>query len=355
MQDKQDTYQVDMIASAKNAQWTPDFLDAHEVIKAIAPAKVNLFLGVQAKMDDGYHEVLNIMHALALHDTLYFGTTFGRCEDVACASAGPDQNISVRVDINDKTVSMHERPLEIAVQDNLIFKAIDAFAEALSSEGYESPGHPQHMNVRVEKNIPAQAGLGGGSADAAATLVALAKLWKVPLDSPLVGEVASHLGADVAFFLKGGCAQYEGAGDIYVRSLAPMNSPLVLIKPDFGVSTKLAYETFDISPQPLSPEALSRAKDATAASEVVLFNNLECAAFEICPALRELFEWLSRSPEVEVIDGSPATLLCGSGAALFARTASFAHATDIATKARAKGLWARATTFSSLKAVSVSS
>lgn len=344
-------YQVDMISSAKDAQWTKEFLGASEVVKAVAPAKVNLFLAVGTKQPDGYHSVTNIMHSLALHDVLYIG----RKKSVSCGSqpnetqgmvayAGPSENIAVRIDISDKTVSMHECPVIIPVEENLVYKAIDSLARSI---GYNTC---EEISVRIEKNIPVQAGVGGGSSDAAAALVAAAGFWGIDAASPALIDAAGELGADVAFFLQGGCAEYVGNGNTFKRTLEPMRHPVVLVKPKGGVSTKLAYEAFDRL-RPSVPESLEeRAKASESADTVPLFNNLAPAAFEICPQTYDVLDWLKSSEGVLEKDGVPQCLLSGSGAAVFAVATSFSSATQLAAEASAKGLWARATTFCPLHA-----
>lgn len=341
-----DPHLMDMIGSAKDAQWTPDFLGAHTVVKVVSPAKVNLFLSVGDRRADGYHDAANIMHTLALHDTLYFGSKpFEQPEGAALA--GPERNISVRIDISDKTASPYDAPLEIPVEQNLVFKAIDALARATGRTECEA------IEVRIEKNIPAQAGLAGGSTDACAALVACAKLWGLPDSHDALYEVAQELGADVAFFLEGGCCEYAGRGEEFVRALEPMKLPVVLVKPDVGVSTKRAYEVLDAHAAPAPKSLATQAEDAAAAEGVPLFNSFDEISAELDPALHEVRDWLCHQDGVRSRHSNPLCMLSGSGATTFAITDSFSDATRIAAAAKAQGWWSRATTFCSLKTAAV--
>lgn len=354
---------VDLIAQAREAQWSEGMLDAERVAKVLAPAKVNLFLDVVEKRSDGYHEVVNVMHTLALHDTLYVGYSEGQAAasegvDVACASA--EQNIAVQIQISDKTVEMHEAPLDVPTEKNLVFKAIDLLAKAIEWD------RPCSINIRIEKNIPYQAGLGGGSSDAAAALVAMAHFWGVSTTGETLSSVAAKVGADTAFFLKGGCAILTGAGEVFERSLPTMKSPVVIVKPNVGVSTPQAYTQFDEHPVAMPAELQALAEDANDASEVFLANNLACAAYELQPELLDVWKWLDDQLGIVEQTGEPvlprnsaieaaafpkkAILLCGSGAATFAIAETMEDALRIVGAAKAKGWWARSTSFCDLRA-----
>lgn len=340
------TYNVDMIRSAKDAQWSPDFLKANRVIKVISPSKVNLFLSIGAKRADGYHDAVNVMHSLALHDTLYFGFSDDAGRE-GYAFAGPRNNIAVRVELSDKTVSPYDPPLEIEVESNLVFKAIDALACEIGRDACET------IEVRIEKNIPVQAGLAGGSGNACAALVACAHAWGIPEHTDALYRVAQRLGADVAFFLEGGCGEYVGKGEEFSRRLSPMKLPVVLVKPDRGISTKQAYEMLDESPHQASDDLLAAAQQAADADDVPLFNSFDEIAGELDEELARVKTWLSRQRGVCMREDMPLCMLSGSGATTFAIAASFADASRIAGEAKAQGWWARATTFCSLKATVV--
>lgn len=301
-------------------------------LKLIAPAKVNLHLAIGARRDDGYHDVATVLHALMLHDVMYLRRKLPDAPDFG--SGEP----AVRM------VGTADVPVpDVASADNIAAKAVVRLAEALGL-----PKREADLELRIEKNIPAQGGLGGGSADAAAALVGAAQLWGVPADDPTIAATARSLGADVAFFLTGGCAYFEGVGDELVRVLNPSKRAVALVKPEGGVSTPEAYRQFDSAPLEVPAEVAAQVCQAGVACDVRLFNNLAPAAEALLPALAEVRAWLEGQPGVE------SALLSGSGAATFAVCDDFAAACSVVAAARKKGWWARATSFSSARAMAVS-
>ncbi|WP_241157242.1 4-(cytidine 5'-diphospho)-2-C-methyl-D-erythritol kinase [Adlercreutzia sp. ZJ242] len=341
-----ETPKVDMLAIARDAQWSADTFLGAGSIKLVSPAKVNLFLGVGARRPDGYHDVVNVMHAVALHDVMYVrcapadGEAFEDMEGKDhLAVGGSERNVLVSIDLTDKTASAGSKPLRIPARENIIFKAIDALACALGRTQREQ------VSVRLEKNIPHEGGLGGGSSNAATALVAMACLWGLAPDDAAVAGVARSLGADVAFFLHGGCALFTGAGEVLDHALSPRKDPVVLVKPPAGVSTAAAYHAFDEDPQLVPVRLSEQALAAASAAEVPLVNNLAPVSEGLSPELAEVRAWLEAQPGVRAGE----VLLCGSGATTFAVTEDFAAACAVAAAAKARGWWARATTFSSLR------
>ena len=296
-------------------------------VRVVAPAKVNLFLDIGEVRPDGYHEAVSIMHALLLHDVLHLrlapAREAGLSVDLTCRSRGG------------------VAPLDVAPEDNIVTKAVRQFAQALERNVDET------VAVHVEKRIPAQAGLGGGSSDAVAALVGVARLWGVSEDDPRIEEVARSLGADVPFFLRGGCACFTGVGDVFSHELAPSNACVALIKPEGGVSTSAAYRAFDDCPQRIAPADRQTALDARHASDVPLRNNLTVASEQLLPALAEVHAWVNGHADVQ------AALMSGSGSAVFAVCPSFDAAARVAAQAQARGWWARATMFAPVRAAMV--
>lgn len=334
---------VDMISIARTAQIEGAGL------KLVAPAKVNLFLSIGDRRDNGYHDVSTVLHAVALHDVLYMK----RADIVAAraalesaeegaptntASAGPAGNILISISCDARG---GVAPLNVPARENIVFKAIDLIARKADIS------YDDAINVRIEKNIPHEGGLGGGSSDAAAALVGAARLWGISEDDPLIEEAAHELGSDVAFFLHGGCACFTGTGELFDHELEAMKKPLVLIKPESGVSTAEAYRTFDGNPQNVDESAAAAAEAAQTACEVPLVNNLSIAAESVLPELADVRAWLHRQAGVE------ASLLCGSGSTTFAVCRDFNVACSIAAAAQSRGWWARTTMFGSLKAAVV--
>lgn len=295
-------------------------------VKLIAPAKVNLVLAIGEKLPDGYHEAHTVLHALSLHDTLEIrrfelDPGEGLVVDISCESTK---------DIDD---------LSIATEENIVYQAAMKLAEAT---GYSAD---EKLNIKLTKRIPHQAGLGGGSSDAAATLKGLAHLWNIDPEDPVLVEVAASLGADVPFFLYGGCAYLDGKGDRFVHRLEPHKGFLVLVRPaGDGISSKEAYHCFDEDPLYPSPAFLEEVATCGRACELSLWNNLTAAALKLKPELQEVFALLERSK------GSQQVVLSGSGSAVAALCNDYESACALSVEAHKAGYYSRVTSFASLSA-----
>ena len=181
-----------------------------------AHAKINLDLRVLGMRPDGYHELRTVFQAISLHDRLSCIPREGPFA-IECDAAGV--------------------PLD---RSNLVWKAAEALWRSL-----RRTGPVRDVVIRLEKRSPLQAGLGGGSADAASTLLALARAWRVRLRPAQLTDVAASIGADVPFFLSGGTALGLGRGEeIYPLVDLPRHW-IVLLIPGFGVSTADAYGWYD--------------------------------------------------------------------------------------------------------------
>ncbi len=336
--------QVDMVSEARDAQWNADTFLGIGSLRLIAPAKVNLLLAVGNKRADSYHEVVTILHALALHDTLYLHlsplaeppTEEELAKDPEHMTiAGPSDNLLMYIDMADK---INGGGVSLAASDNLITQAIDSFTRLV---GF---GRPARCALRVDKNIPTQGGLGGGSSDAAAVLLGLAKLLSVDESDPRLEQCAQSLGADVAFFLHGGCALFDGTGDHFVCSLTPRTHTLLLVKPDQGADTAAVYQAFDEAASVVSAELTQKAYGLKAAAEVSLINNLTEAARQVAPAIGAVQDWLLAQKGVSDV------LLCGSGSTSFALIDDLSLAYRLSAEAQRKGWWSRVSSFSPLGA-----
>ena len=283
------------------------------------PCKVNLHLGIHTQKDQrGYHKVDSLMVPVALYDT-------------------------VVVDDAPELTVTHEPQLCVLPERTTTWKAAVLLANKL--------GISPDVSIDVQVHIPEKAGLGGSSADAAATLYLLAQRWGVdPLD-PLVVEVAKAVGADVAFFLDPRPSLMLGAGDTLVETYAStVDAPLAIVLPaETGVVTKEAYDQFDASPiAPESYENLSAllryagnsgaaSDQATAGEQLIqqvaslLFNNLAPAAKSLKPQVAEVEEWLKAQ------SGVLGAQVSGSGSSSFALCESQDTANAIAAAAQAKG------------------
>lgn len=283
------------------------------------PCKVNLHLGIHTQKDQrGYHKVDSLMVPVALYDT-------------------------VVVDDAPELTVTHEPQLCVLPERTTTWKAAVLLANKL--------GVSPDVSIDVQVHIPEKAGLGGSSADAAATLYLLAQRWGVdPLD-PLVVEVAKAVGADVAFFLDPRPSLMLGAGDTLVETYtSTVDAPLAIVLPaETGVVTKEAYDQFDASPiAPESYENLSAllrnagnsgaaSDQATAGEQLIqqvaslLFNNLAPAAKSLKPQVAEVEKWLKAQP------GVLGAQVSGSGSSSFALCESQDAANAIAAAAQAKG------------------
>ena len=287
------------------------------------PCKVNLHLGIHTQKDQrGYHKVDSLMVPVVLYDTV------------------------VVDDALELTVT-HEPQLCVLPERTTTWKAAVLLANKL--------GVSPDVSIDVQVHIPEKAGLGGSSADAAATLYLLAQRWGVdPLD-PLVVEVAKAVGADVAFFLDPRPSLMLGAGDTLVETYAStVDAPLAIVLPaETGVVTKEAYDQFDASP--IAPEpyeqlsallrdagqdvaGMGSAPDNVDASKQfiqqvasLLFNNLAPAAKSLKPQVAEVEEWLKAQ------HGVLGAQVSGSGSSSFALCESQDAADAIAAAAQAKG------------------
>jgi 4-diphosphocytidyl-2-C-methyl-D-erythritol kinase len=312
-------------------------------LKVLAPAKVNLFLGIGARREDGYHQAQSILHALALHDVLsmrwvpkgQFAKGFMNDDGTYDLETWDEGGFSVGIETQWREGM---EPIEIPLRENLAARAAMELARAC---GFPGEGY---LRMRMEKHIPAQAGLGGGSSDAAAALVGCAHLWGIDRDDARVEQVARSLGADVAFFLRGGCGVYANRGDVFERSLPARKDSVLLVIPEGGVSTGQAYKLFDDNPQVIPDDLAAKAAQASSAAEVPLFNNLAPASEQLLAPLAKVREWAAAQ------EGIRDVLLSGSGSATFCVCDNPEVALRLAVEARMEGWSTRVTNFSSLRA-----
>jgi len=249
-----------------------------------AHAKINLDLRVLGTRSDGFHELRTVFQALALHDTIECVPRTGPFA-IECATAGV--------------------PLD---RSNLVWRAADALWRALRRDG-----GARDMLVRLHKRIPLQGGLGGGSADAAATLVGLVHAWRVPIRPSQLVDVAASLGADVPFFLSGGTALGLGRGDeIYPLADLPRHW-VVLLVPGFGVASVDAYGWYDgerdltRGPSVREPQHVPGPWPSRAAQ---MINDLEAPIARHHPEIDQMKTALRRA-------GALAAAMSGSGSTVF--------------------------------------
>lgn len=269
------------------------------------PCKINLHLGIHTERDErGYHRVDSLMVPVALKDEV---------------EVVPADELSV----------CHTPALEVSPDKTTVWAAATLLAEELGVE--------PKVAISVKTKIPERAGLGGSSADAGATLRALASFWGLEATDERVLRVARRVGADVSFFLDPQPGLYLGAGDVLAQSFAGVELPLVLVMPvSEGGSTKETYAEFDRVPeQPRSYvaacEALERGDIAAIAR--ALYNNLAPAAGRLNPEILEVASWLSQQ------QGVLGAQVTGSGACSFAICESAETAERIAHEAQTAHSW----------------
>jgi 4-diphosphocytidyl-2-C-methyl-D-erythritol kinase len=250
---------------------------------AKAHAKVNLHLEVLAKRDDGFHEVETVLQTLALHDRLRFRPTKGPIH-VIC-----------------------EHPRVPEDRTNLCHRAARRLRKRLDLR--------VGVEIRLEKRIPVAAGLGGGSADAAATLLALSRLWQRELEYEELLVMARELGADVPFFLRGGTQLARGIGDQLTPLHASGRGVYLLVTPSWELSTARVYEGLKMGLTQHGPKVnlqnykslLSRFPDRTWPG----YNRLADVVLPEYPALHRLYLQLQDT-------GPKLVMMSGSGPSLFA-------------------------------------
>ncbi|MBI4826846.1 MAG: 4-(cytidine 5'-diphospho)-2-C-methyl-D-erythritol kinase [Nitrospirae bacterium] len=282
-----------------------------------APAKINWFLNVICRRDDGFHEIRSVVQKIALYDKLTFS---------------PSSELNIATDS------------DIPTEDNLVYKA----ARLLKKRYNVDAG----ALISLEKKIPVGAGLGGGSSDAAAALVGLNQLWSLNLSLNELSSSAQEIGSDVPLFLYDSISYLQGRGEKVVsyRALAPVY--LLIVKPYFNVSTAWAYENFQLSGEDLPgssksarPIGVNSCRDSgltkkadkddnirhfiskiskAEVSDIAgyIFNDLEAVTVKRYPLIAEIKDRL-------LAQGAAAALMSGSGSAVFGVFDSLAKAGDV--------------------------
>jgi 4-diphosphocytidyl-2-C-methyl-D-erythritol kinase len=254
-----------------------------------APAKLNLFLHITGRRADGYHLLQSAFMLIDWCDTLHFEIRHGggiSREDLSWAL--PADDLCVRA----------AKALQLA------------------------SGCARGVHIGIVKSVPAQAGMGGGSSDAASTLLALNRLWNLQLPLKDLMAIGLALGADVPFFLSGRHGWVEGIGE----KITPLELPsaqFVVVKPDAGLDTKLIFSDPGLK-RDTETAIISgfAANGLTFAGNELTFgqNNLQAVAQRLCPGVNQALEWLAK----QGLNGR----MTGSGSAVFAHSL---HAVDLQT------------------------
>ncbi|MDE6660250.1 MAG: 4-(cytidine 5'-diphospho)-2-C-methyl-D-erythritol kinase, partial [Anaeroplasmataceae bacterium] len=238
-------------------------------------AKVNLALEV-GKEIDGYHEVKNLMIPINLYDEVFLEK--GYEDSIDC---------------------------DVEIQDNICLKAIKLFKEKFQIKEY--------VHITLNKNIPIMAGLAGGSSDAAATLRGLNRLFDINANTKDLYDIACELGSDVPFFLDSQAAICTGRGEIVTPvDIDFQGIPFLIIKPNFGLSTKEVYQNYvyDGISKNVELENLLTAIKEKDFDEIDqwIFNDLEATALKLSPELEELYRKIEGLSYVPHISGSGPTI-----------------------------------------------
>lgn len=258
-----------------------------------AYAKLNLTLDVLGKREDGYHDLQSVMQTISIRDDIEIDVGTGKPWRLLCS---------------DETLPTDER--------NLAWKAADVFCRTMNRD-------PDGLEIRIVKRIPSGAGMGGGSADAAAVLRALNRHYGEPLSVLALAELGAQVGSDVPFCVLGGTAMVEGRGE-RLRKLPDMPDCIfVVCKPDFSVSTPELYEKIDRVAIPQRP-------DNRAMETALLAGDLGAVAENLC----NVFDPVVTSEHLELnyiksicrSYGALNQQMTGSGSAVFAILPNFEYA-----------------------------
>lgn len=265
-----------------------------EAVHVRAPGKINVYLGVGDRHDDGYHALATVFQAVSLY------------EDVI-ARPSSDFSLTVRGVSDSGAVPVDDR--------NLAMRAAKLLASVT--------GHDGGVALEIRKSVPVAGGMGGGSADAAAALLACDTLWGTGLSSPRLHELAARLGADVPFALHGGTAVGTGRGDQLNPALARGRFDWVLVESSEGLSTPLIYQRLDAhraqgealaDDPPMSLDVPIPVLQALRAGDphylaASMHNDLEVAALQERPVLAEIIrEGLNAGALSGIVSGSGPTI-----------------------------------------------
>ncbi len=272
-----------------------------------SPCKVNLLLNILGKRADGFHELETVLYPVRVFDRLSFART-GRGIELRCNAPGLPTDAR-----------------------NLVYRAAAAFLEAAKAR--------EGVRLELQKNIPLAAGLGGGSGNAATTLLGLNELFGGPLSAAQVQAIAAGLGSDVPFFLQDKPALATGRGE-QIQPLGAFpalgGAAFLLVHPGFGVATAWAYQRLARFPAALNGQpgrakklvSLLQGADLRAAG-AEFYNSLEAPVLEKYPLLALFQEFLRDN-------GAAAALMSGSGSTTFAVVTGLDAATALAEKFKAR-------------------
>ncbi len=243
-----------------------------------APAKINLSLDILKKREDGYHELKMIMQTVSLYDI-------------------------IDIELSDKMILTSNKTDIPLNEKNLVWKAADIF--------FNHTKINKKCKIHIEKNIPDGAGLGGGSSDAATTLLALNEIFRTNLTENQLINLGVQIGADVPFFILKGTCLAEGIGEKLTKIKNKTNPYILIYKPEFSISTKWAYENLNL-------------QNKTKYNIDNIVKNLNNSFYDF----KDIFNYLEdvsipHYPQIEIIKntmknlGATSSLMSGSGSSVF--------------------------------------
>lgn len=267
-------------------------------IKVKTPAKINLTLEITGKREDGFHEIQSIMQMINLYDILTFDIE--KSDETKIILSGTNPNIPY----NEK---------------NIVYKAIELFMQKTNSA-------PHTFKVHLEKNIPSEAGLAGGSTNATGTFLVLNNFFNEPLKKEELHELCAKLGSDLNVCLEGGCTLATGRGE-KVQKLTFREYPVSLIKPHVGISAKEGYQKYaELKEKPHfnNTEKMIKALEQNTDIRPLLYNDLETAVFNHYEDLQK------------IKSANPQTIMSGSGSTYFTLNETITPVEDFWTKTNLK-------------------
>ncbi|MCL2623375.1 MAG: 4-(cytidine 5'-diphospho)-2-C-methyl-D-erythritol kinase [Planctomycetaceae bacterium] len=276
-----------------------------------APAKLNLFFEIHGKRPDGYHDVCSLCCPINVFDTLTFESHDSPEIVFTCEQDGDAGN-----------------PCDIPTgSENIVVRAVERIRTCY--------GIQNGCRIRLVKRIPSQAGMGGGSSDAATAIRMACKAWNLPLSQSEMSAVGAQLGSDVPLFFMDGPSLGSGRGELVAPVDLAARLDFVIVKPSEGISTAEAFRkcSADQITDRRTPERLLRGLRSGDFEEIAsgMFNRLEATARQICPTIERMRD------QFEKLD-CPAHQMTGSGTAWFALCRSETQAHQLALPLRQAGI-----------------
>lgn len=271
-----------------------------------AHAKINLSLDIVRRLEDGYHEIKSVMQEIFISDRVEINEV---------------RNNSITITSNDSRL-----PLD---QNNVAWKAVNLIREKYNVS--------QGVSIFIDKSIPLEGGLAGGSSDAASVLIGLNELWKLNITQDELITYGSTIGFDVCFCIVGGTALVTGKGEIVTPIKTKLQVPLLIVNPGFGISTKAAFQALDLSQVGvrLVSDAMAKSMSFSDMKGLVenLHNDFEYSILPTYPQINIL-------KTIVQLKGAAGVLLSGSGSSIFGIMNSIQEANNAAKWLRDIGVYA---------------